>query len=123
MFLAGGAVGYGLASYYANLLWARGEADTVLVAFVVAPIAAAILGTLSALFVRGVAVFAAAAVIGYLVLAFGWILYAGTFDIADRDGGKGMAVIFLFAPVGGALIGLIAAALLTRPEAGSQATP
>jgi hypothetical protein len=124
MFLVGGAVGYSLASYYANLLWARGDADTSLVALVVAPIAAAILGALSALFVRGVAVFAGAAIVGYLVLAIGWVAYAGVFAIADHDGGKGMAVIFLFAPVGGALIGLIAAALLARPgNGGSPATP
>lgn len=124
MFLAGGAVGYCLASYYANLVWARGSADTLVVAFVIAPAGAAILGTLSALFVRGVAVFAAAAVIGYLVLAIGWIAYADIFAIADREGGKGMAMIFLFAPAGGALIGLIAAGLLARPLPGSpQPTP
>ncbi len=124
MALAGGAVGYCLASYYANLLWARGSADSLLVAFFVAPIGAAILGTLSALFVRGIAVFAAATVIGYLVLAVGWIAYADIFGIADRDGGKGMAMIFLFAPAGGALIGLIAAALLAPSARGArQMTP
>ena len=124
MFVAGAAAGYCLASYYANLLWARGAADTLTVAVVVAPVGAAVLGAISAVFVRGIALFAAAAVIGYLVVALGWFAYAGLFGIADRDGGKGMAMIFLFAPAGGALIGLIAAALLARPgSAAPQATP
>ncbi len=63
---------------------------------------------------RGVAIFAAAAVIGYFVLVAGWFGYADLFGIADREGGKGMAMIFMLGPAGGAMIGLIAAGLLGR---------
>ena len=66
---------------------------------------------------RGVAIFAAAAVIGYFVIVFAWIAYATVFDIGDREGGKGMGMIFIFGPAAGALIGLIAAGLLAWPRA------
>src|SRR6202035_911450 len=82
-----------------------------------------VVGIISALFIRAAAIFAAASLIGYLVVAFGWLAYASLFDIADRDGGKGMAMIFILAPAGGALIGLIAAALLARPSADAGAAP
>src|SRR5205823_5741757 len=50
-------------------------------------------------------------------IVFGWLAYAAVFDIADREGGKGMTMIFIFAPAAGAVIGLIAAGLLARPNA------
>jgi hypothetical protein len=123
MFVAGAAIGYCLVSYYGNLLWARDSAATLLVTFVIAPAGAAIFGVLGALFVRNLAIFAAATVIGYLVLTLGWVAYADIFNIADREGGKGMAMIFLFAPAGGAMIGLLATALLMRPADKASSAP
>ncbi len=83
-------------------------------AFIVAPAGALILSLLSAFFVRGVAIFAAATVIGYFVVLFGWIAYAVVFDIADREGSRAMGMVFIIAPAGGAMIGLIGAGLLSR---------
>jgi hypothetical protein len=82
----------------------------------VAAACAIVIGLLSARFVHRVGVFAAATVIGYFVIVFGWFAYAALFGIGDREGGKGMAMIFILGPAAGAVIGLIAAALLARPK-------
>jgi hypothetical protein len=63
---------------------------------------------------RTVAIFAAATVVGYLALVFGWIAYASVFDIADPDGGKGMEIVFVIAPVAAAAVGVMAAGLLSN---------
>jgi hypothetical protein len=63
---------------------------------------------------RALAIFVAAAVIGYVFLVFSWIAYASMFDIADPDGGKGMEIVFVVAPVAAAAVGLMAVGLLSR---------
>jgi hypothetical protein len=111
MFVVGAVVGYCLVAYYAELLWVRDAISGQVVTFLVAPVGALICGLISAIFARGTVVFAAATVIGYLVVAAGWFVFADVFGISDREGGKGMGMIFIFAPAGGAMIGLIAASL------------
>ena len=114
MFTAGGVVGYFICLYYVDLLWAADDTSDLVATFIVAPAGALIFGLLSAFFARSVAIFAASTVIGYLVVLFAWIGYAAVFDIGDREGGNGMAIMFIVAPAGGAMIGLIAAGLLSR---------
>jgi len=116
MFLVGAAVGYCALWYYVDLLGLFDYRSGPVVGLLVAAVGAVAIGIISALFVRGIAIFAAATVVGYFVIVFGWLAYAAVFDIADREGGKGMAMIFIFAPAAGALIGLIAAGLLARPN-------
>jgi hypothetical protein len=74
------------------------------------------IGIVSARFVRSVAIFGVSTVIGYLLVVSAWLAYADFFGIGDREGGKGMAMIFIFGPAAGAVIGLIAAGLLARPK-------
>ena len=114
MFTAGGVVGYFISLYYVDLLWAADDTSDLVATFIVAPAGALIFGLLSAFFARSVAIFAASTVIGYFVVLFAWIAYAAVFDIGDREGGKGMAMMFIVAPAGCAMIGLIAAGLLSR---------
>jgi hypothetical protein len=114
MFLAGAAIGFFVIWYYVDLFGFFNYGSSRGYGLVVGTAGAILIGIISALFIRAVAIFAAAAVIGYLAIAFGWIAYAHFFDIADREGGKGMAIIFILAPVGGAMVGLIAASLLSR---------
>jgi len=114
MFAAGAVAGYCIVFYYADLLWVSGSTSGLIVTFIVAPAGALVFGLISALLARGVAIFAAAAVIGYLVVVLSWFVYADAFDIGDREGGKGMGMIFILGPAGGAMIGLIAAGLLAR---------
>jgi hypothetical protein len=116
MFLVGAAVGFCVIWYYIALLGLFDYGPYPVGPFVAALCAIGI-GIVSAWLVRGVAIFAAATVIGYFVIVFGWLAYASAFDIGDREGGKGMAMIFIFGPAAGAVIGLIAAALLARPKA------
>jgi len=116
MFLVGAAVGFCVIWYYIALLGLLDYGPYPVGPFVAAMCAIGV-GILSARFVRGVAIFAAATVIGYFAVVFGWIVYASVFDIGDREGGKGMTMIFIFAPVAGAVIGLIASSLLARPKA------
>jgi hypothetical protein len=63
---------------------------------------------------RALAIFVAAAVIGYIFLVFSWITYTSVFDIADPDGGKGMEIVFVIAPVAAAAVGVMAAGLLSH---------
>jgi hypothetical protein len=112
MFAAGAIVGYCLVAYYAELLWVGDATSGQIATFLVAPAGALICGLVSAIFARGAAIFAAATVIGYLCVAVSWFSFADVFGIGDREGGKGMGMIFIFAPAGGAMIGLIAAGLL-----------
>ena len=116
MFAAGALVGYWITFYYADLLWVSGSASSLIAKLAIAPAGALVFGTVSALFVRRAGVFAVATAAGYFVLLLFWFVYADLFDIADREGGKGMAMIFLLGPIGGAMIGLIAAGLLGPPE-------
>lgn len=60
---------------------------------------------------RRVGMFLAGLVLGYLVILFGWIGYAELAGVVDRDGGKGMAIAFLVAPVGAVVSGIVLAAV------------
>jgi hypothetical protein len=46
-------------------------------------------------------------ILGGLAIAFGYIAYADS--TIDREGATGMAVVFFYAPLGGLIIGIIAA--------------
>ena len=96
MFLVGAAVGYCALWYYVDLLGLFDYRSGPAVGLFVAAVGALAIGIISAFFVRGIAIFAAATVVGYFVIVFGWLAYAAVFDIADREGGKGMAMIFIF---------------------------
>ena len=113
MFLAGAVVGFFVIWYYVDVFGLFNYGASRGLGLVVGAPGAIVLGIISAFFIRAVAIFALATLIGYLVIAFGWIVYANLFDIADREGGKGMAIIFILAPAGGAMIGLVAAGLLS----------
>ena len=114
MFLAGAIIGFFVVWYYVDLFGLFGYRSSRGYGLVVGVAGALLLGIISAFLIRAVAIFAAATVIGYVVFVFGWITYAHIFDIADREGGKGMAMIFIVGPAAGAIIGLIAASLLSR---------
>ena len=114
LFAVGAVVGYGVVFYYAELLWVRGPASHLVATSIIAPAGAMVFGILSALFVRAAGIFAAATVAGYFLLLFSWVAYASVFDIADREGGKAMAVVFIIAPAVGAASGLIAVVLLSH---------
>jgi hypothetical protein len=120
MFLVGAAVGFCVIWYYVALL---GLFDGP---YPVGPVVAAFcaigIGIVSARFVRSVAIFGVSTVIGYLLVVSAWLAYADFFGIGDREGGKGMAMIFIFGPAAGAVIGLIAAGLLARPKAPDVST-
>jgi len=114
MFLAGAIIGFFVVWYYVDLFGLFDYRSSRAFGLAVGAAGALLLGIISAFFIRAVAIFAAATVIGYVVFVFGWITYAHIFDIADREGGKGMAMIFIVGPAAGAIIGLIAASLLSR---------
>jgi hypothetical protein len=114
MFLAGAVIGFFIIWYYVDLFGLFNYRSSRATGLAVVAAAAIALGIISALLVRAVAIFAAATVIGYILVVFGWLAYAGFFDIADREGGKGMAIIFIIGPAAAAMIGLIAAGLLSR---------
>jgi hypothetical protein len=114
MFLAGAIIGFFAILYYVDLFGMFDYRSSRTFGLVVGAVGALVLGIISAFLIRAVAIFAAATVIGYVVFVFGWITYAHSFDIADREGGKGMAMIFIVGPAAGAIIGLIAASLLSR---------
>ena len=116
MFLVGAAVGYVVLWYYVDLLGLFDYGSNPALGLIVASAGAAVIGIISAFFVRAVTIFAAAAVIGYFVVVFGWLAFATLFDISDREGGKGMGMIFIFGPAAGTIIGLISAGLLARPK-------
>jgi len=114
MFVAGAVVGYCVAYYYTDLLWVCGAASQLFAAVIVAPAVALIFGLLSTVLARAVVIFVMATVLGYAVVLVGWFAFAAVFDIGDREGSKGMTMIFIGAPAGGVMIGAIAAALLSR---------
>lgn len=120
MFLVGAAVGFCVIWYYVALLGLFEGPYPV--GSVVAAFCAIGIGIVSARFVRSVAIFGVSTVIGYLLVVSGWLAYADVFGIGDREGGKGMAMIFIFGPAAGAVIGLIAAGLLARPKAPDLST-
>jgi hypothetical protein len=115
MFLVGAAVGFCVIWYYVALLGLFDDGP-----YPVGPVVAAFcaigIGIVSTRFVRSVAIFGVSTVIGYLLVVSAWLAYADFFGIGDREGGKGMAMIFIFGPAAGAVIGLIAAGLLARPK-------
>jgi hypothetical protein len=105
MFVGGAVVGFCLIFYYVELFG---------LPLLFVPTGAVIVGLGSAYFDRVGTIFAVATAIGYIIVLSIWIAYTNLFDIADRDGGKTMEMIFILAPAGGAMIGLIATALLGR---------
>jgi len=122
MFLAGAAIGFLIIWYYVDLFGFFNYRSSRATGLAVGAAAAILLGVVSALFIRAVAIFAVATVVGYVIVVFGWLAYAGLFDIGDREGGKGMGMIFIVGPAAGALIGLVATVLLSRrsmPSSGS----
>ena len=48
-------------------------------------------------------------ILGFLAIAFGYIAYADNSNYFDREGATGMGVVFFYAPLGGLIIGIIAA--------------
>lgn len=56
-----------------------------------------------------ICVFVLATILGYLAILFGWITITELADINDREGAMIMGVAFFFAPVGGLVLGLVAA--------------
>jgi hypothetical protein len=48
-------------------------------------------------------------ILGCLAIAFGYIAYADSTNYFDREGATGMGVVFFYAPLGGLVIGIIAA--------------
>ena len=80
MFAVGAVVGYCLVAYYGELLWVGNANSALIVSFIVAPASALVCGVIIAVFARGVAVFAAATVIGYLIVAAGWFAFADVFN-------------------------------------------
>jgi hypothetical protein len=56
-----------------------------------------------------VAAFVIGTVLGFLAIAGGYIAWAIATDYFDREGATGMAVIFIEAPFGGLLIGIVSA--------------
>jgi|HubBroStandDraft_5_1064220.scaffolds.fasta_scaffold488583_2 hypothetical protein len=67
-----------------------------------------------------IAVFVAGTVLGFLAIAGGFLAWAMTTNYIDREGSTGMAVIFIEAPVGGLIIGVIAALVTSRIQARRQ---
>ena len=60
---------------------------------------------------RTAIVFIIAPLLAYLAIVFGWIAYADYAHVADNDGAKGMAAVFVYGPVCAILIGAGAALL------------
>jgi hypothetical protein len=114
MFMAGAVIGFFIIWYYVDLFGFFNYRSSRGAGLAIGAAGALALGIICTLFIRGVAIFAAATLIGYVVVVFGWLAYAAVFDIGDREGGKGMGMIFILGPAAGAVIGLIAAALLSR---------
>ncbi len=56
-----------------------------------------------------VAAFVIGTVLGFLAIAGGYIAWAIATDYLDREGATGMAVVFIEAPLGGLLIGIVSA--------------
>jgi hypothetical protein len=123
MFGAGAVVGYWLVAYYGELLWVGDANTSLVVSFIVAPAGALVCGVISAVFARRVAVFAATTVIGYLVVTAGWFVFADAFGIGDREGSKGMGMIFIFGPAGGAMIEPHARRLSTKRRCRQPSEP
>ena len=53
--------------------------------------------------------FVVGTVVGYAIILLGWIAYADLAGVVDRDGGKTMGIAFMFAPLGGVVLGLLMA--------------
>ncbi len=60
-------------------------------------------------FIWSLAGFAAGMAVGYLLVMFGWVGYSLFARVADQDGVKFIHVMFLAAPAGGLVAGLIGA--------------
>jgi hypothetical protein len=58
--------------------------------------------------------FLLAAIAGFFVIAGGFLIWADQTNYSDREGSTGMAFIFVFAPVGGLILGVISAVVIAR---------
>jgi uncharacterized membrane-anchored protein YhcB (DUF1043 family) len=58
--------------------------------------------------------FVLAAILGFLVIAFGYVAYADQANYLDREGATGMAVVFFYAPLVGIIIGAVCGFLAFR---------
>jgi hypothetical protein len=67
-----------------------------------------------------VATFVAGTIVGFLAIGGGYIAWAIATDYFDREGATGMAVIFIEAPLGGLLIGIVSALITSRILKGRQ---
>lgn len=70
--------------------------------------------------IRTAVAFVAATLLAYLVIVAGWIAYADRAHVADNDGGVGMAVVFVYAPIGAILTGVGAALIFGGTRASHQ---
>jgi hypothetical protein len=67
-----------------------------------------------------VAAFVAGTIVGFLAIGGGYIAWAITTDYFDREGATGMAVVFIEAPLGGLLVGIVSALITSRILKGRQ---
>ena len=58
---------------------------------------------------RTMIVFVLATIPAYLAIVFGWIAYGEYADVTDREGGIGMAAVFIVGPISAITIGIAAA--------------
>lgn len=58
--------------------------------------------------------FLLATVIGFFVIAGGFLIWADQTNYIDREGSVGMGVIFVFAPLGGIILGVLSAIVTAR---------
>jgi Zn-dependent protease len=58
--------------------------------------------------------FLLAAVAGFAAIAGGYLIWADQTNYFDREGSTGMSVIFLMAPLGGIVLGVICAIMTAR---------
>jgi hypothetical protein len=58
--------------------------------------------------------FLLAAIAGFVIIAGGYLVWADQTNYFDREGSTGMSVIFLLAPLGGIILGVICAIVTAR---------
>jgi TRAP-type C4-dicarboxylate transport system permease small subunit len=58
--------------------------------------------------------FLLATIAGFFIIAGGFLIWADQTNFSDREGSVGMGVIFVFAPLGGIILGVISAIVTAR---------
>jgi hypothetical protein len=61
---------------------------------------------------KAVLVFVLATIGFYFAIEIGWFAYAEHAQVADREGGVGMAIVFVVGPIGAVALGAVTAFLL-----------